>query len=130
MYIFEAVTFFSCLVLVQSTKFFMGITNLKGSCFWWSIFAFNYQNAYGHQTCQGGDIPPIYLHDISGVLWVHLTNKIHIPTCRRPASTKLDKVLTYCERLRPLKPHGPLIMREVLVLVEVLSSPTSCCTFP
>ena len=25
-------------------------------CFWWSIFPLNYQNTYGHQTFQGGDM--------------------------------------------------------------------------
>ena len=44
------------------------------------------------------------------VMWNHVTNSIHyISTCRRPMGTKLSKVLTYRERLPPLKPHVLLI---------------------
>ena len=56
MCIFEVVTFFSCLVFIQSTQFFSGITYLYNSCFCWSIFPLNYQNAYDHQNFQGGDM--------------------------------------------------------------------------
>ena len=56
MYIFEVVTFLSCLVVIQSTQFFSGNTYLLDSCFWSSIFPHNYQNAYDHQTFQGGDM--------------------------------------------------------------------------
>ena len=48
--------------------------------FWWSSFPLNYQNAYGHQTFQGGDmergkkLSPVNTHDISiewscSVMW-------------------------------------------------------------
>ena len=44
------------------------------------------------------------------VMWSHVTNSIHyISTCRRPMGTKLRKVLTYRERLPPLKPRVLLI---------------------
>ena len=58
------------------------------------------------------ELPPINWHDnsIGGmVLRGHVTNKIHITTYRKPMNTKLDKVLTYCEKLPPLKPNEPLI---------------------
>ena len=55
-YIFEIVTFLSCLVFIQSIQFFSGSTYLLDWCFWWSIFPFNYQNVYDHQTFQGGDM--------------------------------------------------------------------------
>ena len=51
-------------------------------CFWWSIFPHNYQNTYGHQTFQGGDMR-----------WHHVTNQIHISTCRRCINTTIGKVL-------------------------------------
>ena len=68
-------------------------------CFWWSIFPLNYQNAYDHQTFQGGDIlrgafTHKYAWHLNGViLWGHMTNKIHISTSRC-IDIKLGKVLT------------------------------------
>ena len=56
MYIFDVVTFFSCLVFIQSTQFFSGSTYFWDSCFWWNIFPLNYQNVYNQQTFQGGGI--------------------------------------------------------------------------
>ena len=56
MFIFDAVTFFSCLVLVQVTQFFSGSRYLWDGYFWGNIFPLNYQNVYGHQTCQDIDI--------------------------------------------------------------------------
>ena len=61
-------------------------------------FSSYYQNAYGHQTLQGGDM-------LQGALthkfaW-HLNgveNKIHISSCRRCIDTTLEKVLTKCKR--------------------------------
>ena len=50
---------------------------------------FKYQNAYGQQTFQGGDmlwgvLTYKYTWHLNGiVLQGHVTNKIHIPTCRR-----------------------------------------------
>ena len=84
MYIFEVVTFFSCLMVIQSTQFFSGSSYLWDSCFWWSIFPPNYQNAYNHQTFQVGDMLQGALTDVSTwhlngvVLRGHVTNKIHI----------------------------------------------------
>ena len=48
----------------------------------------HFHNAFGHQTCQGGDI-----------LLINLI--YYISTCRRPMDTKLGKVLTYRERPPP-----------------------------
>ena len=69
-------------------------------CFWWSIFLHNYQNVYGHQTFQGGDmrwraLTHKYAWDLNGkVLLGHVTNKIHISTCRKCINTTKGKVLT------------------------------------
>ena len=69
MYIFEVVIFFSCLVAIQSTL--------------------NYQNAYGYEAFQSDDVlrgalTHKYVWRFNGkVLWSHVTNKIHIFTCRR-----------------------------------------------
>ena len=63
-------------------------------------FSSYYQNAYGHQTLQGGDmlrgaLTHKYAWHLNGVvLWGHVTNKIHISTCRRYIDTLLGKVLT------------------------------------
>ena len=54
MYTFEVVQFFYCLVFIQLTQFFSGSRYLEDSCFWWSIFPLNYNNAYGHQNFHGG----------------------------------------------------------------------------
>ena len=44
------------------------------------------------------------------VLWSHVINEIHcMSICKRPMYTKLCQVLTYFERLTPLKPHDPFI---------------------
>ena len=100
MYIFEVVIVFSCLVVIQSTRFFTDSTYLLDSSFWWSIFPLNYHNACDHQTFQGGDmlqgaLTYIYARHLKWVvLWGHLTNKIHISTCKRGIDTMLDKVLT------------------------------------
>ena len=104
------------LVLIQSTQFFSVSTYLYDSCFQWSIFLLNYQSAYSHQAFQDGEILQVTPTHIFSwnlnevVLWGHLTNKIHISTYRRPMETKLGKVLTYCGRPLPLKPHDPLII--------------------
>ena len=85
------------------------------SCFWWSIFPLKYQNTYGQETFQGGDIPwetsskKFAWHLNRLILWGQVTNKIHVSICRRPMGTVLNKVLTYCERLTPLKSHDPLM---------------------
>ena len=75
-------------------------------------FSSYYQNAYGHKTCQGGDILQraltINLHDalMRGSCEVTWQMKYISPlSCRIPVNTKLRKVLTYCKRLSPLKPH-------------------------
>lgn len=40
------------------------------------------------------------------VVWDHVTNeKRYISTRTRPVGTKLGKVLTYRERVLPLRPH-------------------------
>ena len=63
-------------------------------------FSSYYQNAYGHQTFQGGDmlqgaLTHEYAWHLNGVvLWGHMTNKIHISTCRRCIDTTLGKVQT------------------------------------
>ena len=100
MYLFEVATFLSCLVLIQSAQFFSGNTCLWDSSFWWSIFPHNYQNAYDHQTFQGGDMLQGALthtdawHLNGKVLWGQVTNKLHISTCRRWTDTTLGKMLT------------------------------------
>ena len=79
------------------------------------FFSLNCQNTYGHQTCQGRDKPRgapthIFVWHLNGVVFRgHVTNKIHTTTYRRPVDTKLRKVLTYCEKLPPLKLNGLLI---------------------
>ena len=63
-------------------------------------FSSYYQNAYGHQTFQGGDmlrgaLTNKYAWLLNGVvLWGHVRNKIHISTGRRFIDTTLGKVLT------------------------------------
>ena len=63
-------------------------------------FSSYYQNAYGHQTFQGGDMLQGALthkyawHHSGVVLLRHMTNKIYISTCRRYINTSLGKVLT------------------------------------
>ena len=63
-------------------------------------FSSYYQNAYGHQTFQAGDmLRGALTHEYAWnlnrvVLWAHVTNKIHISTCRRYIDTLLGKVLT------------------------------------
>ena len=63
------------------------------------------QNAYDHQSLQGGDIlrgalTHKYAWHLNGVVFLgHVTNKIHISTCRRCIDTTLGKVLTKCKRL-------------------------------
>ena len=63
-------------------------------------FSSYYQNAYGHQILQIGDmlrgaLTHKYAWHLNGVvLWGHVTNKIHISTCRRCIDTTLGKVLT------------------------------------
>ena len=55
-------------------------------CFWWSTFPHNYQNTYGHQTFQGGDmqrgaLTHKYAWHLNGkVLLGHVTNKIISPS--------------------------------------------------
>ena len=76
--------FFFHLVLIQSTQFFIGSTYLLESCFWWSSFPLNCQNAYGHKTFQSGAMLRAALthkyawHLNRVVLLGHVTNKIHI----------------------------------------------------
>ena len=66
---------------------------------WWSIFSLNCQNAYGHQTFQGSDmrrgaVTHKYPWHLNGVVLLgHVTNKIHISTCRRFIETTTDIVL-------------------------------------
>ena len=43
--------FFWSSVYPRNKIFCTGNTNLQDSYFWWDIFAFNYQNIYGYQTC-------------------------------------------------------------------------------
>ena len=78
--IFEFAIFFSCLVVIQSIL--------------------NYQNAYGHQTSQSGDLllgafTHKYAWHLNAVVsWGLMTSKIHIFTRRKSMDTKLGKVLT------------------------------------
>ena len=70
------------LVDIQSTQFFNGSSHFNIHVFDEAFF----QNAYGHQTFQGGDMLrgalthkyAWYLNEV--VLWVHPANKIHIST--------------------------------------------------
>ena len=59
-------------------------------------FPLNYQNVYDYQTFQDGDMlqrAAAYLNGV--VLWGHVTNKMHISTCRKCVGTiTLGKVLT------------------------------------
>ena len=77
----------------------------------------HHHNSYGHKTYQYNDITQgAPSHKFAWplsvmIMWSHVTNEIHISTCRRPINTKLGKVLTYSERLPSLKPHDPLITR-------------------
>ena len=70
-------------------------------CFWWNIFPLKYQNAYGDQTFQGGDMRPWALTHkcawhLNGVVFLgQVTDKIHISTCRRC----IGKMLTWFQRL-------------------------------
>ena len=62
-------------------------------------FFLHYQNAYDHQTFQGGDmlqgdLTHIYAYLNGVVFWGHVANKIHNSTCRRCIDTTLGKVLT------------------------------------
>ena len=63
-------------------------------------FSSYYQNAYDHQTFQGGDmLQGVFTHKYAYhlnmvVLWGHVTNKIHISTYRRCNDTTLGQVLT------------------------------------
>ena len=87
-------------LVIQSAQFFCGSTYLLDSCIWWNTFPLSYQNAYNHQTFQGGNILRGALthkygwHPNGVVMWGHVKNKIHISTCRRCMDTKLDSVLT------------------------------------
>ena len=65
-----------------------------------NYFSLNYQNAYGHQTFQGGDMLRValthkYTWHLNGVvLWGHVTNEIHISTCRRCINNTLGNMMT------------------------------------
>ena len=65
------------------------------SCFQWSIFSINCENAYGHQNFQGGGMLKgalihKYAWHLNGVVyWGRVRNKIHISTYRRCMDTKL-----------------------------------------
>ena len=65
-------------------------------------FSSYYQNGYGQQTLQGGDMLRRALthryawHLRRVVLWGHVTIKIHISTCRRCIDTTLGKVMPKC----------------------------------
>ena len=130
MHIFEVVTFFSRLVVIQSTQFFSGSTCLLDSCFWWSIFPLNHKNAYGHQIFQVGDmlrgaVTHKYTWYLNGVvLWGHVTNKIHASTCRRCINTTLGKVLTRWESPK----HDPLIKRPTWGHATVWKIYITTCT--
>ena len=62
-------------------------------------FPVHYQNANGHQIFQGGDtVWGALTHKYAWqhnrvVLWGHVTNEVHISTCRRCIDTTLGKVL-------------------------------------
>ena len=94
---------------------FNGSKHLWDSCFWWSTFFLNYQNVYGHWTFYGGDIPQGLLPTKFEwqlnvlILWINVTNKIHVFTLRRPIGTILGKALTHYWRISPLKSHDTLI---------------------
>ena len=68
-------------------------------------FSSYYQNAYGLQTLQYGDMlggafAHKYAWHLNGVVLLgHVTNKMHILTCRRCIGTTLVKVLTKCKTL-------------------------------
>ena len=74
------------------------------STFLMKHFSSYYQNAFGHQTLQGGDMlrgAPThkYAWHLKGVgFWGHVTSK-YISTCRRCINTTLGKVLTKFKRL-------------------------------
>ena len=63
-------------------------------------FSSYHQNAYDHQTFQGGDmlqgvLTQKYAYHLNVVVsWGHVTNKIRISTYRRCNDTTLGKVLT------------------------------------
>ena len=82
--IFKFVTFFSRLVLIQPTQFFSDNNNFLDYSLWWSIFFLNFQNGYGHQTGQGGDIlqevssNKFEWHIIEVVLWSHVTRNTYL----------------------------------------------------
>ena len=62
-------------------------------------FPLKYQNAYGRQTFQDGnmrrgDFTHKYAWHLNGV--GHMTNKMYISTCRRCIDTIIGKMLTEC----------------------------------
>ena len=65
-----------------------------------NYFSSNYENACGHQTFQGGDMLWValthkYTWHLNGVvLWGHVTNEIHISTCRRCINNTLGNMMT------------------------------------
>ena len=87
--IFVFAAFFSRLVLVQSAQFFSASTYHVFDEASFLYFSFNYQNAYGHQTFQGGNmqqgaLTQEYACHLNGMVFLgHVKNKIHISTCRR-----------------------------------------------
>ena len=95
--------FFKLWALFQNVHFYWGCDIF--SCLVGIQLTLNYQNAYGRQTFQSGDLLPgaftnkYAWHLKRVVLWGHLTNKIRISTCSRCMDTKLGKLLTEGKRL-------------------------------
>ena len=67
----------------------------------------HYCNAFGHQTYQGGESPQEVPNQKLAWLCEKL-NTLH-SLCKGPMDKKLGEVLTYREKLPPLKPHDPFI---------------------
>ena len=90
--------FFKLWALFQNVRFYWGCDIF--SCLVGIQLTLNYQNAYGRQTFQSGDLllgafTNKYAWHLNGVvLWGHVTNKIRISTCSRCMDTKLGKLLT------------------------------------
>ena len=61
---------------------------------------FSYQNGYGHQTFQGGDmlrgaLTHKYAWHFNGVvLWDYVTDEVNVSTCKRCMDIALSKLLT------------------------------------
>ena len=89
-------TFFLAKWLSSQLSFLVAVHAYKIHIFDEAFYSY-YQNAYGHQNFHGCDMlrGALTQKHLNGVvLWVHVTNKIHISTCRTSINTTLGKVLT------------------------------------